>query len=41
MYPLSMFEEKKEKYYDFSPENYHFHTCKILMYIAWACLRNV
>ena len=23
-----------------SSENYHLYSCEILLYIAWACLRN-
>ena len=34
------FRAKKEKYH-FSSENCHFYNHEILLYIAWACLRNV
>ena len=34
------FEQKREKYYIFSSENIHFCIREILLYIAWACLRN-
>ena len=34
------FRAKKEKYYNFSSENEHFYSREILLYIAWACLRN-
>ena len=34
------FRAKKEKYYKFSFENEHFYSREILLYIAWACLRN-
>ena len=27
--------------YNFSPENYHFYSHEILLYITWACYRNV
>ena len=32
---------KKKKHQNFSFENYHFYSCEILLYIAWACLCNV
>ena len=35
------FEQKYEKYYNFSSENYHFYSREILLYIAWACLSYV
>ena len=35
------FGQKFEKSYNFSYENYHFYSRKILLYIVWACLRNV
>ena len=35
------FEQKLEKYYNFSSENQQFCSREILLYIAWACLRNV
>ena len=34
------FEQKYEKYYNFSSKNEHFCSREILLYIAWACLRN-
>ena len=34
------FRAKKEKYYNFLSENEHFYSREILLYIAWACLRN-
>ena len=34
------FRAKKEKYYNFSSENYHFYSHEIMLYLAWACLRN-
>ena len=33
-------EQKLEKYYNFSSENYHFYSREILQYITWACLSN-
>ena len=35
------FEHKKEKYHNFSSENYRFYSREISLYIAWECLRNV
>ena len=35
------FEQKKEKDYNISPENYHFYSHEILLFITWACYRNV
>ena len=35
------FEQKKEKSYNLSPENNHFYSRKILLYLVMACLRNV
>ena len=40
VYPKSMFKSKKRKILYFSSENYYFYSREILMYIAWACLRN-
>ena len=34
------FEQKYEKHHTFSSENYRFYSREILLYIAWACLRN-
>ena len=41
MYPQSMFEQNKKKNIKKSSENKHFYSREILLYIAWACLRNV
>ena len=42
VYPQYMLRAKmRKKYHNFSPENYHFYSCEILQYIAWAYLRNV
>ena len=35
------FEQKVEKYHNFSFENNHFYSREILQYIVWACFRNV
>ena len=35
------FEQKKEKYPNFSSENYYFYSCEKSQYIARACKRNV
>ena len=35
------FEQKIEKYHNFSSENYHFYSHKILQFSTWACSRNV
>ena len=35
------FEQKLQKYYIFSSENYRFYSREILQYIARTCLRNV
>ena len=35
------FEQKEEKSYNFSSENYHFYSHKILLYIVWAFFRDV
>ena len=35
------FEQKQDKYHNFSPENYHFYIGEILQNIRKACLRNV
>ena len=40
MYPQSMFCAKIRKILNFSSENEHFHSREILLFIAWACLRN-
>ena len=29
-----------KKYFNFSPENYHFYSREISQSIAWTCLRN-
>ena len=34
------FEQKYEKYNNFSSENYHFYSREMSQYIAWTCLRN-
>ena len=34
------FRANKEIYCNFSSENEHFYSREILLYIAWACLRN-
>ena len=34
------FEQKYEKYYNFSSENYYFYTREKSLNIAWACFRN-
>ena len=33
-------EQKKEKYHNFSFENYYFYSCEKSLYIAWARFRN-
>ena len=35
------FEQKYENSKNISTENCHFYSRKILLYIAWECLRNV
>ena len=35
------FEQKQEKYHNFSSENYRFYSCEKSLYIAKACCRNV
>ena len=34
------FEQKLEKYHNFSFKNYNFYSREILQYITWAYLRN-
>ena len=34
------FEQKYEKYYNFSSENFHFYNRELSQYIVWACYRN-
>ena len=42
MYPQSMFRAKIRKMFKKkSSENEHFYSREILLYIVWACLRNV
>ena len=41
MYQQSMFLRKNKKNIKKeSSENEHFFSCEIMLYIAWACLRN-
>ena len=40
MYPHSMFWAKIRKIIKNESENYHFYSREILLYIAWAFLRN-
>ena len=41
VYPQSMFTAKIRKILKKkSSENEHFYSCEILLFIAWACLRN-
>ena len=35
------FEQNEENYHNFSSENYSFYSREKLLYIAWACFRNV
>ena len=41
MYPQSIFLAKIRKIIIFLSENKHFYSREILLYIAWACYRNV
>ena len=38
---INVLSKNKKKDYNVSPENYNFYSHEILLYITWACYRDV